>query len=126
MTYSEMRSSYEVMKEQNREIIIGSTNIWNPSTFVDSLKGLDKTQRVEGEYAAPPTSRNSIMPRQSVAQPPANRSQSVTRPPMPPMPPMPKDSGNGSRDSLVIDEPPLASKGTMRGLRGKFTVKRKP
>jgi hypothetical protein len=133
MTFSEMRSSYEVMKEQNREIIIGSTNVWNPSTFVDSLKKLDKiiqTDRFEITEDVNKSTRNSIMPRQSATSS-TNSRNSVLQPTDEDVSRKSTRSflGKGnSRESLVPEDaslPQLKTKSTKRGLRNTFTVKRK-
>lgn len=42
MTYSEMRSAYEVSKHEGRHCYIGSTHILTPQTFVDALGDLKK------------------------------------------------------------------------------------
>jgi hypothetical protein len=39
--FSEVRSVYEVRKEQNAEIILGATSLITPSQFLDGLSGLD-------------------------------------------------------------------------------------
>ncbi|ORX91203.1 Sec1-like protein [Basidiobolus meristosporus CBS 931.73] len=48
MTHSEMRSVYEISKELNREVIIGSTHVLPPWGFLDSLRTL-KTQVEQSE-----------------------------------------------------------------------------
>ncbi|KAK9766155.1 syntaxin binding protein 1 [Basidiobolus ranarum] len=40
VTHSEMRSVYEISKELNREVIIGSTHVLPPWDFLDSLRAL--------------------------------------------------------------------------------------
>ncbi|KAJ3013205.1 UNVERIFIED_CONTAM: vacuolar sorting protein VPS33/slp1 [Siphonaria sp. JEL0065] len=42
MTYSEMRSANEVMVENQREVLIGSTHVISPHSFLDTLKVLHK------------------------------------------------------------------------------------
>jgi hypothetical protein len=42
MTYSEVRTAYEVSKRDNRHCYIGSTHIITPKTFVESLEELKK------------------------------------------------------------------------------------
>ncbi|RUP43048.1 hypothetical protein BC936DRAFT_137713 [Jimgerdemannia flammicorona] len=42
MTYSEIRSAYEIADIYNREVYIGSTHVITPSTFIEDLKGLRK------------------------------------------------------------------------------------
>ena len=44
ISYSEMRSVYEIMKDSHREVVIGSTHIFNPTLFVDSLKDLSNSE----------------------------------------------------------------------------------
>ncbi|KAI9189265.1 syntaxin binding protein 1 [Blastocladiella emersonii ATCC 22665] len=44
MTYSEIRSVYEVAAAMNKEVIIGSTHIVTPTKFVDDLKNLRRPQ----------------------------------------------------------------------------------
>ena len=39
-TYSEIRSVYEVAQAKNKEIIIGTTNILTPDSFINVLKNL--------------------------------------------------------------------------------------
>ncbi|KAJ3382670.1 vacuolar sorting protein VPS33/slp1 [Lobulomyces angularis] len=62
MTYSEMRSCYEVMRDSRREVIIGSTHILKPQAFVETLKDLHKQDIKLGNAAKtnPLLSRNSI------------------------------------------------------------------
>eukprot|EP00842_Homolaphlyctis_polyrhiza_P005104 jgi/Hompol1/5595/HPOL_004565-RA len=43
LTYSEMRSVYEITRDTQREVYIGSTFVYNPSLFVDVLKSLHKS-----------------------------------------------------------------------------------
>ncbi|KAJ3271878.1 vacuolar sorting protein VPS33/slp1 [Terramyces sp. JEL0728] len=43
LTYSEVRSCYELSKESQREIFMGSTFVYNPIQFLDVLKELHKT-----------------------------------------------------------------------------------
>ncbi|KAJ3259941.1 vacuolar sorting protein VPS33/slp1 [Boothiomyces macroporosus] len=43
LTYSEVRSCYEISKESQREIFMGSTFVYNPIQFLDVLKELHKT-----------------------------------------------------------------------------------
>ncbi|KAL2915942.1 syntaxin binding protein 1 [Polyrhizophydium stewartii] len=40
LTYSEIRSAYEVTRDAQREVLLGTTHIYNPSQFVDILKHL--------------------------------------------------------------------------------------
>lgn len=44
MTFSEMRSAYEVGEKLNRQVIIGSTSILTPKQYVNSLKSLKKIE----------------------------------------------------------------------------------
>ncbi|KAJ3039950.1 vacuolar sorting protein VPS33/slp1 [Rhizophlyctis rosea] len=44
VTFSEMRSAYEVMRETGREVIIGGTHILNPTQLLETLKELHKTE----------------------------------------------------------------------------------
>lgn len=114
MTYSEMRSCYEVMKERNREIVIGSTSVWNPTTFVESVKKLHKTE--VAEKITEQSHRSSVMPRGSIARP------SIMRP----ISSMGKKGG--SRESLIVDDSggtrPSVRASTIRGLRG-MTIRKK-
>ncbi|KAJ3216032.1 vacuolar sorting protein VPS33/slp1 [Dinochytrium kinnereticum] len=41
-TFSEIRACYEVMKESKRDILIGSTNLHNPTQYIRILKELHK------------------------------------------------------------------------------------
>ncbi|KAJ3156758.1 vacuolar sorting protein VPS33/slp1 [Geranomyces michiganensis] len=42
VTASEMKACYEVMKDQQRELILGSTHIITPASFLDSMKDLHR------------------------------------------------------------------------------------
>lgn len=44
MTFSEVRATYELIKEQKRDVLFGSTNIINPLQFMGLLKQLHKTE----------------------------------------------------------------------------------
>nr|KAJ3420001.1 vacuolar sorting protein VPS33/slp1 [Polyrhizophydium stewartii] len=44
ITYSEMRAVYELRKDLRRDVIIGSTHIWQPDGFVEALKDLHRGQ----------------------------------------------------------------------------------
>jgi len=47
MTYSEMRAVYEVTAKHHREVIIGSTSLLTPQTFISELRGLKKIDKVD-------------------------------------------------------------------------------
>jgi len=47
MTCSEMRVSYELTRKFNREVIIGSTHVLTPVSFIESLRGLMKLEKAE-------------------------------------------------------------------------------
>ncbi|KAJ3378709.1 vacuolar sorting protein VPS33/slp1, partial [Entophlyctis sp. JEL0112] len=51
LTYSEIRAANEVMLETQRDVIIGSTHVLNPHSFLDTLKTLHK--RSAGTQPAP-------------------------------------------------------------------------
>eukprot|EP01135_Chromosphaera_perkinsii_P000039 Nk52_evm18s16 gene=Nk52_evmTU18s16 len=55
MSYSEMRSAYEVTKDRQREVLIGSTSVYPPTGFLDELKtvhlGLDPAKADHFELA---------------------------------------------------------------------------
>ncbi|KAI8609559.1 Sec1-like protein [Chytriomyces sp. MP71] len=71
MTFSEMRAANEVMVENRREVLIGSTHTINPHIFLDTLKTLHK--------ARPPT-LNSPFPYDSKpASPPREKVSSGSR-----------------------------------------------
>eukprot|EP00002_Diphylleia_rotans_P007281 TRINITY_DN1679_c0_g1_i1.p1 TRINITY_DN1679_c0_g1~~TRINITY_DN1679_c0_g1_i1.p1 ORF type:complete len:623 (-),score=137.85 TRINITY_DN1679_c0_g1_i1:324-2192(-) len=44
MTHSEMRAAYEITKNMHREVLIGSTHILTPQTWVESMKSLEREQ----------------------------------------------------------------------------------
>ncbi|KAI9207262.1 Sec1-like protein [Polychytrium aggregatum] len=46
ITFSEIRSTYELVKEYGRDIVLGSTHILNPTQFVNACKELHKPQEV--------------------------------------------------------------------------------
>lgn len=58
MTYSEVRSAYEISKEAQRDLYFGSTFVYNPTQFIDVLKELHKTDLptnvVSPNSASPP------------------------------------------------------------------------
>ena len=41
ITYSEMKAAYEVMAQNSKEVIVGSTHVFNPDTFVKDIAALD-------------------------------------------------------------------------------------
>jgi len=47
MTHSEMRIAYEMSQKLNREVIIGSTNILTPTTFIEGLRSLKKLDTID-------------------------------------------------------------------------------
>eukprot|EP01114_Cavostelium_apophysatum_P008990 TRINITY_DN2205_c1_g1_i1.p1 TRINITY_DN2205_c1_g1~~TRINITY_DN2205_c1_g1_i1.p1 ORF type:complete len:614 (+),score=188.15 TRINITY_DN2205_c1_g1_i1:367-2208(+) len=47
MTYAEMRTVYELTQKHSREVVIGSTSILTPKTFMEELQGLKRTERAE-------------------------------------------------------------------------------
>ncbi|KAJ3291694.1 vacuolar sorting protein VPS33/slp1, partial [Blyttiomyces sp. JEL0837] len=44
LTFSEIRATYELMRETKREVFIGSTSITNPTQFLTILKELHRTE----------------------------------------------------------------------------------
>ncbi len=54
MTYSEIRSCYEVMEENKRDVIIGSTQLFTPLQFLVSLQDLHTggSSKMEGRSRA--------------------------------------------------------------------------
>ncbi|KAI9289574.1 Sec1-like protein [Umbelopsis sp. AD052] len=77
ITYSEIRSAYELAEAYDREVYIGSTHIITPNQFIDDLKSLDRPSvPVKPEvpaYAAATTTTAStgknLPPRTSSSQP---------------------------------------------------------
>ncbi|KAJ3021170.1 vacuolar sorting protein VPS33/slp1 [Thoreauomyces humboldtii] len=59
VTPSEMKACYDVMKDQQREVIIGSTHILTPSVFVDDLKDLHRHGPQRPQRPSQPQSRPS-------------------------------------------------------------------
>lgn len=51
LTYSEVRSAYEVTREEQREVFIGSTYVYNPIQFVNLLKNIHKGEEGIAECA---------------------------------------------------------------------------
>ncbi|KAI8926874.1 Sec1-like protein [Entophlyctis helioformis] len=51
LTHSEMRTAYEVAKDAQRDVIIGSTYVYNSSQFLDILKHLHKGMRAKHPLA---------------------------------------------------------------------------
>jgi len=47
MTFSEMRSAYELAQKHKREVIIGSTHMLTPTMYVESLKSLHKMDQLD-------------------------------------------------------------------------------
>ncbi|KAJ3079393.1 Syntaxin-binding protein 3 [Quaeritorhiza haematococci] len=60
LTYSEMRSAYEVMKEFQQEVIIGSTHVYNPVQFVAYLRELSKADPKVPAVIVPTTTASSL------------------------------------------------------------------
>jgi syntaxin-binding protein 1 len=46
MTYSEMRSAYEITRDDKREIFFGSTYVYNPTQFIEVLKTLHDPEAI--------------------------------------------------------------------------------
>ncbi|TPX58052.1 hypothetical protein PhCBS80983_g03413 [Powellomyces hirtus] len=65
VTPSEMKAAYDVMKDQQREVIIGSTHLLTPALFLDAMKDLHR-------HGAQRPARPSARPQQSSqpSQPP--------------------------------------------------------
>lgn len=59
MTYSEIRSVYEVSKKRNRACYIGSTHIITPATFIDELKRIKPLNTVSGPTPSSSTTTTS-------------------------------------------------------------------
>ncbi|KAJ3123490.1 vacuolar sorting protein VPS33/slp1 [Nowakowskiella sp. JEL0407] len=57
MTFSEMRTMYELQKKTRRECIIGSNHIFNSVQFVEALKELHKPDAMCSFGAPPPISK---------------------------------------------------------------------
>ncbi|KAI8978547.1 Sec1-like protein [Pilobolus umbonatus] len=55
VTYSEIRSAYELAEASNREVYIGSTQVITPDAFVDSLSELHKPSPEPKELVPPYT-----------------------------------------------------------------------
>jgi len=49
VTYSELRSVYELTKKHSREVVIGSTSLLTPSQYVDGLRSLKKVESLDTE-----------------------------------------------------------------------------
>ncbi|KAJ3179267.1 vacuolar sorting protein VPS33/slp1 [Gaertneriomyces sp. JEL0708] len=49
LTFSELRATYEVIRDMQRDVIVGSTHIYNPPQFVDVVKNLNTGQMKEVE-----------------------------------------------------------------------------
>ncbi|KAK4046376.1 syntaxin binding protein 1 [Microbotryomycetes sp. JL201] len=68
MTYSEIRSCYKVCEMNNKDVFIGSTDVWTPERFVKCLSDLDR-----GGGAMPPSthgrSQKNEAPSQVVPEP---------------------------------------------------------
>ncbi|KAI8847505.1 Sec1-like protein [Chytridium lagenaria] len=77
VTYSELRSCHEVLRELGREIFIGSTQIHTPHTFVDLLKTLHRT-------GPPLPSKFPYVIPEPQQSPPASRSNDRSAPPQQP------------------------------------------
>ncbi|CAG8485741.1 1510_t:CDS:10 [Paraglomus occultum] len=53
VTYSELRSAYELSEKHNKDVIIGSTHIITPTKFVDDLKLLRRPPRPSASVQPP-------------------------------------------------------------------------
>jgi len=49
ISYSELRSVYELTKKYNREVVIGSTSLLTPHQYVDGLRSLKKVEALDTE-----------------------------------------------------------------------------
>jgi len=47
ITFSEIRTAYELTNKYNREIIMGSTSILTPSIFIDNLRNLKVLEKAD-------------------------------------------------------------------------------
>ncbi|KAJ8326195.1 syntaxin binding protein 1 [Batrachochytrium dendrobatidis] len=50
ITYSEMRAVFEAKKDLRRDIVIGSTHVWQPDGFVEALKDLHRGQGAASRF----------------------------------------------------------------------------
>ncbi|KAJ3289911.1 vacuolar sorting protein VPS33/slp1 [Rhizoclosmatium sp. JEL0117] len=62
MTFSEMRSANEIMVENQREVLIGSTHVLNPHSFLDTLKNLHKRGGVDKPSPHPYDTKPELSP----------------------------------------------------------------
>ncbi|CAO3675534.1 unnamed protein product [Umbelopsis vinacea] len=80
ITYSEIRSAYELAEAYDREVYIGSTHIITPNQFIEDLKTLDRSPAPARSsvpaYTSPNTSTaaatKSLPPRTSSSHPPSH------------------------------------------------------
>ncbi|CAO3662477.1 unnamed protein product [Umbelopsis vinacea] len=90
MTYSEIRSAYEIADMHNREVIIGSSHIITPAGYVQDLSMLRKPT---------PIPHRTIPPYSPPAPPPAQESARSYRPHIPHM----------SRSQSPVPSPSIAT-----------------
>ncbi|KAJ1343596.1 hypothetical protein BSLG_001865 [Batrachochytrium salamandrivorans] len=74
ITYSEMRAVFEAKKDLRRDIIIGSTHVWQPDGFVEALKDLHRGQGVAAKFMnyhrpLPPPTRMATPPEEQSNHP---------------------------------------------------------
>lgn len=73
MTYSEMRSLYQISQKMNKDGYIGSSHVFTPETFIDALKSFGKAGNVlAGERAHDGPTNGSIPIGASALSPPSN------------------------------------------------------
>ncbi|KAJ3410635.1 vacuolar sorting protein VPS33/slp1 [Chytridiales sp. JEL 0842] len=109
VTFSELREAYEVMKDNQREVFLGSTHLITPHSFMDSLKYLHRT-------GFPPQSEHPYKERQEFVPPKAAEGQ-YPQPPISgpvgylPRQPAPRDEDlSGSIQSISLSSGNVSSK----------------
>ncbi|KXS09655.1 Sec1-like protein [Gonapodya prolifera JEL478] len=62
MTFSELRSAYEIQKEYRREVVIGTTHMITPAELLANLRDLKRGPPPEEAASAPPPPRSVYAP----------------------------------------------------------------
>jgi len=47
LTFSELRTAYELTSKYNREVVMGSTSLMTPSMFIDNLRNLKILEKAD-------------------------------------------------------------------------------
>ncbi|KAI8450531.1 Sec1-like protein [Phakopsora pachyrhizi] len=121
MTHSEIRTAYTISEAHSKDVVIGSTHIYTPKTFIEDLSLMDRGGASGSSKPPPPSEVYNAKPaKTSPRKPPEprNRLQAYddryAKPPTPPSqklrpPDLPSPASRGPSSGSYRDQPPSGS-----------------